>query len=65
MPEKKMNYTEAYDELEKLVKRMENADISVDELTKSLKRASELIQICKDKLTKTESEVNKIMEQNN
>lgn len=65
MPEKKTNYTDAFDELQQLVRRMENADISVDELTKSLKRASELIQICKEKLTKTEAEVNKIIEQNN
>lgn len=62
MEEKKITYTEAYEELQQLVKKMENADIPVDELTQSLERASQLIRICKEKLTKTESEVNRIME---
>lgn len=64
MEEKKITYTEAYEELQQLVRKMENADIPVDELTQSLERASQLIRICKEKLTKTESEVNRIMEDN-
>ena len=32
-------YTEAYNELQSIVKKMENADISVDELTKNIERA--------------------------
>ena len=51
---KKPTYTEAYDELQEIVRKMENADISVDELTKNIERASFLIQICKEKLGKTE-----------
>ncbi|MCQ2262918.1 MAG: exodeoxyribonuclease VII small subunit [Bacteroidales bacterium] len=58
---KKPTYTEAYDELQEIVRKMENADISVDELTKNIERASFLIQICKEKLGKTEEEVNKII----
>ena len=54
-------YTEAYAELQEIVKKMENADISVDELSDKIKRASFLIQICKDKLLKTEEEINKII----
>lgn len=57
------SYTEAYNELQEIVRKMENADVSVDELTKNIERATQLIKICKDKLTKTEAEVNKIMEQ--
>lgn len=57
------SYTEAYNELQEIVRKMENADVSVDELTKNIERATQLIRICKDKLTKTEAEVNKIMEQ--
>lgn len=64
MAEKKITYTEAFSELQEIVKKMENADISVDELTQNIERASFLIQVCRDKLTKTEAEVNKIIEKN-
>lgn len=55
-------YSEAYRELQEIVQKMENADISVDELSKKIERASQLIQICKDKLTKTEEEINQLIE---
>lgn len=64
MGEKKMTYTEAFEELQEIVSKMENADITVDELTKNIERASQLIKICKDVLGKTEEEVNKIIEKN-
>lgn len=54
----KLSYTEAFEQLQAIVKRMENADISVDDLADHIKQASKLIQICKDKLTKIENEVN-------
>ncbi|HHU47597.1 MAG TPA: exodeoxyribonuclease VII small subunit [Bacteroidales bacterium] len=59
----KMNYTEAFTELQQLVKQMEQADVSVDELAQKIERAGKLIQICKDKLVKTEEEIAKIAEQ--
>ena len=61
MQEKKLTYTEAYEELQEIVKKMENADISIDELSEKIKRASLLIKICKDKLFKTEEEINAII----
>lgn len=63
MKEEKITYTQAFEELQSIVKKMENAEISVDELSEIIKRASKLITICKDKLTKTEEEVNKIIEE--
>ena len=65
MPESKLTYTEAFEELQDMVKKMENEDISFDDLTKSIDSANELIKICKEKLSKTEAEVNKIIGQNN
>ena len=53
-----LSYTEAFKQLQAIVKRMEDADISVDDLADHIKEASKLIQICKDKLTKIENEVN-------
>lgn len=54
-----LTYTEAFGQLQATVKRMEDADISVDDLADHIKQASKLIKICKDKLTKIEQEVNK------
>jgi exodeoxyribonuclease VII small subunit len=63
MKEKEINYTKAFEELQSIVKKMENAEISVDELSEIIKRASFLITICKNKLTQTEEEVNKIIDE--
>ncbi len=64
-PENEMDenikYTEAISELEAIVSEIENEDISVDDLAEKVKRASFLIKICKDKLTKTETEVNEVL----
>ena len=61
MKDKKTNYTHAFEELQSIVKKMETADISVDELSANIKRATALIKICKDKLLKTEEEINAII----
>jgi len=55
-------YQDAFEELQLLVRKMENAEISVDELTEMLKRATLLINICKKKLTDTEEEVKGLLE---
>ena len=56
---KETTYTAAFEELKEIVDQLENDSISVDELTEKMKRATELMKICKDKLTKTEEEINK------
>ena len=56
-----INYTEAFEELQEIIAEIENGEISVDELSKKVKRAGELIKICKNKLTATESDVKKIL----
>lgn len=58
-----MNYTEAFEELQQIVADIEDGEISVDELSQKVKRASELIAICKKKLTSTEEDVNKILKE--
>ena len=55
-------YQEAFEELQLLVRKMENAEISVDELAEMIKRATLLINICKKKLTDTEEEVKGLLE---
>jgi len=56
-------YTEAFEELQEIVAEIENGEISVDELSEKVKRAAVLIKICKDKLTSTEGDVNKILKE--
>jgi exodeoxyribonuclease VII small subunit len=58
-----INYTEAFQELQIIVTEIEKGEISVDELSQKVKRASELIKICKMKLTTTEEDVNKILKE--
>jgi len=57
----KIDYTWAYEELQNIVREIEDGEISVDELSVKVKRAAELIEICKNKLTSTEEDVNKIL----
>jgi len=55
------NYKEAFEELQEIVTEIEQGEISVDELSQKVKRASRLISICKNKLATTEEDVNKIL----
>jgi len=54
-------YTEAFDELQSIVSEIEQGEISVDELSEKVKRAALLIKICKQKLTSTEEDVDRIL----
>ena len=59
----KINYVESFNELQKIVSEIEQGEISVDELSEKVKRAAELIRICKSKLTSTEEDVNRILKE--
>jgi exodeoxyribonuclease VII small subunit len=61
--EQTLTYEQAYKELSEISLEIENETISVDELAIKVRRASELIAICKSKLRDAESEVNKIINQ--
>ena len=59
----KIKYTEALEELQQIVSEIEDGEITVDELSIKVKRASELIKICKAKLTATEEDVDQILKE--
>ena len=61
MKNDKKSYVAAFEELQTIVAEIESGDISVDDLSEKVKRASELIHICKLKLTTTEENVAKIL----
>lgn len=54
-------YEEAVAELEQIVNRMENNELDIDSMSEQLKRAQQLIKLCKNKLTKTDEEIKKIL----
>jgi exodeoxyribonuclease VII small subunit len=56
-------YEEAFAELQNIVRKMENDEFSIDEIAVQLKTAQRLIKFCKDKLTKTEQEIQKIQDE--
>ncbi|MFM9984386.1 MAG: exodeoxyribonuclease VII small subunit [Flavobacteriales bacterium] len=57
------NYAEAFEELQQIVADIEGGEISVDALSSKVKRAAELIKICKKKLSSTEEDVNAILKE--
>ena len=58
-----MNYEVAVQQLESIVQRMENDELDIDELTTELKKAQQLIKMCKAKLTKVDEDIKKILSQ--
>jgi exodeoxyribonuclease VII small subunit len=63
MSESKVNYVQAFEELQSIVTEIELGQITVDILSEKVKRASELIAICKTKLSSTEENVNQILKE--
>lgn len=59
--ENKYTYEDAFAELQQIVGEIESGEINVDELSEKISRASNLIAICKAKLTDTEDEVEKLL----
>lgn len=58
---KQYTYTDAFEELQIIVSEIERGEISIDELSEKVKRATLLIGVCKAKLTATEEEVNSLL----
>ena len=56
------NYEEAVSQLEEIVTKMESGELDIDMMSTELKNAQQLVKLCKDKLTKTEEEIKKILE---
>ena len=54
MKKGEITYTAAKAEIEKKVAIIESDELDVDQLTKHVKRASELVAFCKKKLTETD-----------
>lgn len=58
---REMKYETAMRQLEDIAKKMENGELDIDSLSEQLKTAQKLIKQCKDKLTKTDEDIRKIL----
>jgi len=61
MAKKELKYGEAMQEMEEILSKIENEELDVDELSATVKRVSFLVKVCRNKLHKTEDEVEKIL----
>ncbi len=52
-----LNFDTAYDELNSLLNELQSEELSIESLAVKAKRASELIEFCKDRLRSIEDEI--------
>jgi exodeoxyribonuclease VII small subunit len=57
-----ITYKKATEELEAILRAIENDTVDVDELTQKVQRSSELIKICKQKLRSAETAINEVFQ---
>lgn len=62
MAKKEQTYGEAMQELQDIMFRIENDELEVDILLEEVKKAANLIKFCKEKLQKTNTEIQKILD---
>ncbi len=61
MDKEELKYEQAERELEEIVQRTENDELEIEQLSEQLKRAKTIVKLCKDKLTKTDEEIKKLL----
>jgi exodeoxyribonuclease VII small subunit len=63
MTEKKFSYNAAMAEVEQILESLGKNDLDVDELSRQVKRATELLKACKQKLYETDLEIQAVFEE--
>ena len=63
MAKKTESYQEAVGKLRQIVNEIENGDLDVDLLSEKVREATRLIKLCKEKLSKVDEEVKKVLEE--
>jgi len=61
MNDNNMTYTQAVTELEQLVQKMQDPQCSIDNLSAYTRRSKVLLDICRNKLTQADQELQKIL----
>ena len=57
-----IRFGEAIEELESILNRVEAEEIDIDDLAEELKKAAELLAVCRGKIRKAELEVTQIVQ---
>lgn len=63
MTKEKISYSEAIQEIESILQKIEEGSLDVDDLDKKVRRVTDLLKLCHDRLHKTETQVNKILDE--
>lgn len=63
MENKELTYAASVKELEEIVAKMQSDNCDIDKLAEYTRRAVELLRICKEKLTVTDLEIKKCLEE--
>jgi exodeoxyribonuclease VII small subunit len=63
MTTKKISYNEAMTEIEEILDKIENEELDVDELAEKVKRVAVLLKICREKLLKTNEQVEQVLKE--
>jgi len=59
----KLTYTQAITELEEIVRKMQSPECSIDNLSEYTARSLQLLKVCKTKLTETDVELKKVLDE--
>ena len=60
-PESSLSYNMAIRELEEILKEIEESEVDIDLLSAKVERASVLLKLCREKISKAETRVVKIL----
>jgi exodeoxyribonuclease VII small subunit len=63
MTKEKISYNDAIAEIESTLKKIEEGNLDVDDLTKKVTRVTDLLKICRERLYNTETQIKKILEE--
>jgi exodeoxyribonuclease VII small subunit len=63
MTKEKISYSEAVAEIESILQKIEEGSLDVDDLDKKVRRVTDLLKLCHDRLHKTETQINKILDE--
>lgn len=62
MANEQLTYTDAMKELEEIVQKLQRPDCEIDQLCQLTERSVKLLAFCKEKLTKTDEELAKLLD---
>ena len=62
MAKKEYGYSKSIEEIEVILTKIESGETDIDNLTAEIKRATTLLNECKQRLLQTEQEVEKVLQ---